>query len=190
MNNEKQLKEFLATGKNTAKEQEAQDAAMEIAIIVEGRDVMRTIISRMIAVEMLAKDLHYRAGGKSFYAIHLLSDMVWEVRHCRDELNEIYYLGEKGGVPPLQSKVYEAAVRLVNADCASGICASEEGLINLLRTTCLNLVDLIERAKKEVELKSGTIAVLDDISKKMLSSAGQLGRSLSQPNEDPENIVG
>ena len=173
---------YLATG-------EAPVRAQVTVVETEKVDPIDLVVANLCAVGMLAKDLHYRARGKAFYAIHLLSDLVWQCRSNVDELLEVYYLGERKSVPPLMAYFEAAASREVgivlgNVNCANDGCEyGEDQLLSALVRFCTATVELVERAKSQlgVQLRSGTQAVLDDISKKALQSSGLLGRTNTPP---------
>lgn len=175
MDNTKSFFEYLANGS------QAVTPTTSVVQMVGHADPILNTLAGLKAVEMVAKDLHYRAKGKSFFAVHELADMIWEVRHHIDELIEVYYLGEKLSIPPLMEDICSKALGMVNCiDCASSSALQEDALLNSLQVRCEVVLKLVEDAKK-LALRSGTQAVLDDISKKMLKSIGLLNRTTTPP---------
>lgn len=168
MDENKALVEFLRTGV-------APDAGAVVVVAAEKSDPLYRILVALKVVGMLAADLHYRAHGKPFYAIHKLSDIIWDVRRNFDELVEVYYLGERQSVPPPIGHICSKASELVKADYA-GEEPTEDRLIASLRRRCEDAAALVEDAKT-LALRSGTNAVLDEISKAMLQDAGLLTRT-------------
>ena len=171
--NEKNLRDFLATG----------ELPTAVAVIVpEKADPMKWLLVNLCAVGMLAKDFHYRAKGKAFYALHQIADIVYDATRLFDELNEVWYLGECGSVPPLMSGISARAAKLAECgNCHKPLGGDEEDVI---------LAALIDRCKvtagcvencKSVAPKSGTNAVLDEISKRMLQAVGLLQRTEITP---------
>ena len=185
---QKAFTNYLATGEAPVR---AKVTVVETATI----DPIDLIVANLCAVGMLAKDLHYRARGKAFYAIHLLSDLVWDVRRTVDELLEVYYLGEKQSVPPLMAsyETYAAkTVSLILGDVNvtsdfSGI-YGEDQLLQALVVACKETAELVEQAKTK-PLRSGTNAVLDEISKKALQNSGLLGRTEALPEPPAPEVV-
>lgn len=174
---QKDLIKYLATGETPV--------VAEVAVVAQGPaiDPIDSIVSALLCVGMLAKDLHYRARGKAFYAIHLLADLVWDARKSVDELLEVYYLGERQMPPPLMATYENYAARcavdlLGNANATSTFSGDygEDQLLQALVKACNKTADLVEKAK-ETPLRSGTNAVLDEISKKALQNAGLLTRT-------------
>lgn len=76
---------------------------------------MKAILSQMAAAVMLARDWHYNASGAAFYAQHLLADEVAKVGDSADEIAEVYYLGERGTVPPSAGEIATDALAVYNA---------------------------------------------------------------------------
>lgn len=174
------LKEFIRTGKVStpaSAKTDTQDAALDIA----SGQPMDEIVATAVAIEMLAKDLHYRAKGKAFYGIHELADLVWEIGSKRDELNEVYFMGEKKDDPPLQVFAYSHAVGIVEAYVAKS--NDVDSLVKNLMEVCQKMADQIEMVKKnDVTLSSGTTAVLDDISKSTLQAIALLRKTAEDDN--------
>jgi len=171
------LRNYLATG---------NEPVTEAVIVLEGKHApspVAMVITNLMAVGMLAKDLHYRARGRPFYAIHLLSDLVWQVRQEVDELIEVYYLGECKTVPPMMYEFEAAAARVAreavgraNGTMQQSLSAEEAQLLQALPNRCEAVAGWVENCKA-LALRSGTNAVLDEISKKALQNIGLLGRT-------------
>ena len=140
------------------------------------------ILAGVKAVGLAAKDLHYRAKGEAFYSEHLLADLGYKVESLTDDFVEVYYLGDKGWLPPLMGQIYGMAITWVSD--VSGVTnpngdeASTEYWARRLLRVCEDLVAQIEIAKNVLTKKSGTQAVLDDISKQVLQVVGLLKRNL------------
>lgn len=173
------LKRFLETGiEPTAK-------VVEIEVTAGNQmadDPVAGIVAGLNAVGMIAKDLHYHAKGKAFYAVHELADLVWQVRGQVDELIEVYYLGEQQRTPPPMGVFCSLAIVKANRfyDSAAKTPAAvsdEDRILQALVLACDAVVADVENAK-EIAFHSGTNAVLDEISKKTLQSRGLLARSI------------
>ena len=129
---------------------------------------------------MLAKDLHYRARGKPFYALHELADVIWQVRRFRDDLNEVYWMGEKNTLPPSQADIYRGALQTVSkllqtAECDSS-CFDEDVYLSALATLLGTIGQDIEVAKMQ-GVASGSGAVLDEIAKSTMQMKGLISRT-------------
>lgn len=180
---QKALVKYLATG---------EAPAPSVAVLVEERkgDPIFEVATNLLSVGMLAKDLHYRARGKAFYAIHLLADLVWESRREVDELLEVYYLGEMRTVPPLmchfeRSAAEKAGKTLLHANApGDNRSFSEDQILQALVNRCEAVAGCVEWAKS-LALRSGTNAVLDEISKKALQNAGLLTRTDPTATTEP-----
>ena len=172
---QKALVKYLATGESPA----------VVAVAVEGQkgDPIVAVAVNLLAVGMLAKDLHYRARGKAFYAIHLLSDLVWESRNEVDELLETYYLGEMRTVPPPMFMLEQFASEKAREACLHArntldpAASQEDQLLKALVTRCESVAGCVEWTKS-LALRSGSNAVLDEISRKALKSIGLLSRTV------------
>ena len=138
-----------------------------------------TIIATSCAIEMVSKDLHYRAKGKPFYGTHLLADLVNKIGGHKDDLNEIFYLGDQAMPPPLQCYVAAKAIQIVEA---SGLNTDQDetSIIDGLKSLCDALVQAIETVKKMPNIKAGVQAVLDNISADALQGAGLLHRTSTE----------
>lgn len=143
-------------------------------------DPMLEVLVDLCRIELLAKDLHYRAFGKPFYGIHQLADLVGEISKDSDALNEVYYMGEKGENPPKRADVASKAAQIVSGRGTEAALQGDE-LINSLCAACTETAAAVERAKKP-GVSSGTAAVLDGISQKALQAKGLLARTLADGN--------
>ena len=131
------------------------------------------------AIEMAAKDLHYRAKGKPFYGVHLLADLVHKIGDHKDDLNEVFYLGDKGMPPPLMCYTTANACKVLESfDLSTD--RDEDKIVDGLRILCKSLVSLVEEAKKTYEYKAGVQAILDNISADALQADGLLHRTSTE----------
>ena len=133
------------------------------------------------AVGMAGKDLHYRAKGDAFYSEHLLADLGWQVEKLTDDFIEVYYLGDKGWLPPTMDRIYAMAggeVFTPMGDPDKADDTSTAFWAKRLLTVCEKLVEKVEEAKGVLTSKAGTQAALDEISKQALQVAGLLKRNL------------
>lgn len=167
----KALTRYLATG-----EVPAQDAAL--VVIGHREDVMFSVMEDLAIVEMLSKDLHYRADGKPFFAIHEMADLIWKVGKLRDDISEVFYMGELQSEPPMQAKIFGSASQRI-VEMFNGRPVSTATLLETMHLVCVSLAERIEHVKKERPLSSGTTAILDDVSKNVWQAAGFLKRTLS-----------
>ena len=87
---------------------------------------MRDILVLLLAIQMVSKDIHYKAKGESFYSDHLLADDIQkDIDGFRDESNEGYYMG-KGEDAPLSFVVLSETIKYLpevysNLDDAFGL---------------------------------------------------------------------
>ena len=177
----------------------AQDAAEEevivpapvgetavIAVAEPQEDMMQTLLAKLIAIGWLAKDLHYRAKDRSFYGNHLLADIIYDVTTKSDNLNEVYYLGEKMSPPPLACETAEKALKmmfgLVQSHDSDEMAVARRLLLFL--EAAIHEIERIKDAHKY--LKSGTVAVLDGISEDLLKDSGLLRRVVA-PESAPDS---
>lgn len=144
----------------------AEDGFDDIQVV---DDPMLEVLVDLCRVGMLAKDLHYRADGKEFYAVHQLADLVGDVAHIADDLNEVYYMGERGEEPPETAFVAAKAAELV------GKADGEDALVKALAAACADTANAVEAAKAEA-VSAATSAVLDELAKAALRSKGFLLR--------------
>lgn len=144
---------------------------------------MNEVLSMIVAVQILCDDLHYRAKGNCFYALHLLADRVKAgLDQDLDALREAYYLGEKTVEPPCTCEIYRIAISKVDAIRQNIVCDGvdmNKCLVLRLKDAVHNLFCYIEMAKEaaKTEFTSGTVSILDGISAKMLVAHGLLDRS-------------
>ena len=171
---QKGFRDFMATGVRP----------VAAAVVVEEKpDPMFYLLTSLCVVGMLAKDFHYRAKGKAFYALHLLADLVYDATHLFDEINEVYYMGECASVPPLMASVSAKAAEMAAKDrCGNGDTPVDEDacIPAALIARCKATAGAVEECKS-LAPKSGTAAVLDEISKKMLTASGLLARTEQTP---------
>lgn len=132
-------------------------------------------------VKCAAKDVHYRTNGIAFYALHTLADKI-DLSEDEDALKEVYFLGMKHELPPLESEILSLAANAVNA-LGFGT-DTNENLVNRLKEACDNGVYVIEDAKREAGLTAGVHAVLDGISSKLLTLSGLCYRTINNGEGD------
>lgn len=145
--------------------------------------LMEEILLGIMCVQALSDDLHYRSIGNSFYANHLLADRVKDgLDKTVDAIKEVYFLGELKSEPPSTDYLMEQAAKMVSATrktASEGETDSNNALIASLMLGIDLLAKNIELFKKEnVNLMSGTVALLDGLSQSMLLSYGLLNRNL------------
>lgn len=176
----KALFEYLAGGEKPVAEAVVVAAVGKLPVAAHP---VERLLSAMIAVGILAKDLHYRACGKPFYSLHELADIVWDVRSKCDELIETYYLGDAGTIPPPMWLLHENGVKAAKAvfqSCIPSVglpaVVGQKKLVPALKMACDRVAAYVEEAKK-LPIRSGVHAVLDEISKRMLTASGLLART-------------
>ena len=130
------------------------------------------------AVGLAAKDLHYRAKGSAFYSEHLLADLAWNVEKLTDDFIEVFYMGDKGWTPPLMGQIYCLANSWLQDGVKPVDGQSTEYWASRLLRACEDVVAQVEVAKDVLNKKSGTQAVLDEISKQVLQVVGLLTQNL------------
>lgn len=167
------LREYLETGKSA--EAIVQDAAI---VVASESSPMEDLLKHIAATAMVAKDLHYKAKGKPFLANHELADMIADIEEHKDTINEVYYMGEQQSNPPLSTTICGGAVDIVKGLYGENMSPDENILIGNLHSLCMHDIDLVERVK-ELGVKSGTQAALDEISKDSMQYAGFLKNVLS-----------
>lgn len=137
-------------------------------------DEMTDLMAHIKCVGMCAKDVHYRCKGKSFYGLHQLADLVWELNRETDQIAEIYFMGERGVPPPRMNEVFARAINIQVM-----YPKNDKYFIGGLMDICLQTMHKIEAIKHNFpELKSGTVAVLDQISQQCLLNIGLLDQTL------------
>ena len=186
----KDLVGYLTTGQMPEAEPVVVEA--EISVVVGGEAVLSTVTEEENAMFLLmawmkrlgmsAKDLHYRAKGRAFYAIHELADFIWRIDNETDHIAEVYYMGDKGIAPPLMAVVYKKAVEMypetIVPDGALGVYVED------LSMCAWEVTNLIEKIKKSYpDIKAGVTAVLDAISQQCLVAMGFL-----QKTDEPEMV--
>lgn len=135
--------------------------------------VMQVILADIKRIGMVAKNMHYRYRGKEFYGMHLLADLVADIANLSDDLIEVYYMGEQQSDPPVMEDLCRLALD-------TGVHGPRNDMyyVGALRTLCLKTIDDVEKAKKDIEVKAGTQAILDNISQKCLVAVGLLQKTL------------
>lgn len=172
------LNSYLETGKV---EMPAETVAQDAMPITEKQleSPMEKLLKTISATAMVAKDLHYKAHGKPFLANHELADMVAEIEKHKDTINEIYYMGELQSNPPLSAVICGGGVEIVRGLYGEGMAVDEDVLIGDLHSLCQQVAEAVESVKEGTGIKSGTQAVLDEISKDALQCAGFLKNVLN-----------
>lgn len=172
------LNRYLETGKV---EMPAETVAYDAMPVTEKQleSPMEKLLKTISATAMVAKDLHYKAHGKPFLANHELADMVAEIEKHKDTINEIYYMGELQSNPPLSMVICGGGVEIVRGLYGEGMAVEEDTLIGDLHSLCQQVADAVESVKDGTGIKSGTQAVLDEISKDAMQCAGFLKNVLN-----------
>ena len=172
------LNRYLETGKV---EMPAETVAYDAMPVTEKQleSPMEKLLKTISATAMVAKDLHYKAHGKPFLANHELADMVAEIEKHKDTINEIYYMGELQSNPPLSVVICGGGVEIVRGLYGEGMAVEEDNLIGDLHSLCQQVAEAVESVKEGTGIKSGTQAVLDEISKDALQCAGFLKNVLN-----------
>lgn len=172
------LNSYLETGKV---EMPAETIAQDAMPVTEKQleSPMEKLLKTISATAMVAKDLHYKAHGKPFLANHELADMVAEIEKHKDTINEIYYMGELQSNPPLSVVICGGGVEIVRGLYGEGMAVEEDALIGDLHSLCQQVAEAVESVKEGTGIKSGTQAVLDEISKDSLQCAGFLKNVLN-----------
>ena len=172
------LNRYLETGKV---EMPAETVAYDAMPVTEKQleSPMEKLLKTISATAMVAKDLHYKAHGKPFLANHELADMVAEIEKHKDTINEIYYMGELQSNPPLSVVICGGGVEIVRGLYGEGMAVEEDNLIGDLHSLCQQVAEAVESVKERTGIKSGTQAVLDEISNDALQCAGFLKNVLN-----------
>ena len=135
---------------------------------------MQELMAHIKCIGMCAKDMHYRCKGKSFYGLHQLADLTWKLEEETDQIAEIYFMGERGITPPRLKDVYTTAIAI---DVLYP--KDDKYFIGGLMDICLKTMHKIEAIKQSFpDLKSGTVAVLDQISQQCLLNIGLLDQTM------------
>lgn len=140
---------------------------------------MNELLEMIVCVQILADDLHYRASGAAFYGVHLLADKAKDgLDSALDNIREAYWLGELKTLPPATDDTYSGAVaraRAIRESYQSGEEETKALAIRLREATGL-VANMIETLKREGQMLSGTVAILDGISTQMQVAYGLLDR--------------
>lgn len=137
---------------------------------------MTMLMARLKEIGMNAKDVHYRAKGKAFFALHEMADLIWDMDKLTDNIAEIYFMGERLKEPPLLSVVYAQALTISTRDAGE-----LTQFIERLRDSVGICIQEVEEIKKEFpDLTSGVVALLDEISQKSLIALGFLEQTLKK----------
>lgn len=135
---------------------------------------MHDILSLLLAIRMISKDIHYMAFGKEFYSDHLLADNIEEdLDKFIDEINEVHYLG-KGENAPLASSVVEKSMRFI-PNSYDGI---ENAWIVLGKAIELALGKLDELNEQDVMLSMGDKDLLGRIANYLQQKNGFIVRRI------------
>ena len=135
---------------------------------------MADLMAHLKCIGMCAKDMHYRCKGKAFYGLHQLGDLTWQLSDETDKIAEIYFMGERGITPPRMKDVCAKAVRIEVA-----YPSDDKYFIGGLMNICLQTMHKVEGIKNRFkDLKSGTVAVLDQISQNCLLNIGLLDQTM------------
>lgn len=147
---------------------------------------MYELLARLYAVQILADDLHYRSEGLAFYALHLLADRVKDgIADDIDSLRETFFMGEMKVNPPQTSESMKEAAEIAKAISNDTNGAdTNHTLVFRLRDAVNSVIHIIETIKRgagngegAIVIYSGTAAVLDGISQKMMVAYALLDRT-------------
>ena len=140
---------------------------------------MIDVLVTIEVVKMLAKDLHYKASGDTFYALHLLADKV-DFGSSVDDLKEAYYLGLREENPPSECQINSLAV----SRCPSATALDNRSLVMALYDACKTSIYTIEEAKRDDMLVAGVHAILDGVSQHLLVIKGLCVKTLYRIKDD------
>ena len=126
---------------------------------------MPEVIVNIIVVDWLCNDLHYKWRGHSFYGMHLLADRVRNFGSAKDDINEVYFLGYMGIVPPADKDNSVKAITQYDKVCKeNGGCP-----LKSLGAQLSYLLASVENAKRTEGLPAGVHAILDSVSQSALT---------------------
>lgn len=132
---------------------------------------MNNIIVKLLAIYHYAKDIHYRASGESFYAIHTLMDKICEGIHDQiDLINEVCYLGTNREAP----FSYDI-LKVVTASIPEK--GDTQCMLVFLDEMIDNAIAAIGELKLNTYMSDGEASLLDDIQKTLLQKRGLVLRS-------------
>lgn len=132
---------------------------------------MKYFLAQIKATRMFARDWHYNAKGRSFYAEHLLADLVLEKTDGCDALIEAYYLGDRRQVPPTQGEITTLAQEYYATNCDAG--GNERSVLKMLGIAQAHAEELSRGS-----VSNGIKSLLDGYSERLLSVIGLLERTL------------
>ena len=127
---------------------------------------MKQIISYLIAIRSLAKGIHYRVMGDSFWGNHLLADRIVEdLDDFVDEIFENYYLGKSEDAPQQKEIMEEVTsiIPLVNDDIGRNFKALDDLILG-----CLAELQMIAEANQDLTLGDNDLMgrISSDLQKK------------------------
>lgn len=146
-----------------------------------GNEKILEVLASMLRVNWAAHDLHYRAHGEAFYALHLLADKV-DFGTAEDDLKEAYYLGQAESLPPTDEDIVEQAVLHVRH-----VGETNAELVANLMNACKYCMYSIEDAKRIPGLMAGVHAILDGVSQNLLTVSGLCARTLKNEENGVQN---
>lgn len=144
-------------------------------------DKILAVLESMLRVKWAAHDLHYRAHGEAFYALHLLADKV-DFGSAEDDLKEAYYLGQMESLPPLDEEIVSGALKPARVIVDTNI-----ALVTDLMNACKDCMYFIEEAKRIPGLMAGVHAILDGVSQNLLTVSGLCARTLKNEENGVQN---
>lgn len=144
-------------------------------------DKILAVLASMLRVNWSAHDLHYRAHGEAFYALHLLADKV-DFGTAEDDLKEAYYLGQSESMPPTDEEIIDKAVLPVRR-----VGNTNAELVTNLMNACKDCMYFIEEAKRIPGLMAGVHAILDGVSQNLLTVSGLCARTLKNEENGVQN---
>lgn len=120
---------------------------------------MEQVISYLIAIERIAKGIHYETFGDKFYSDHLLADRIVDgLSDFVDEIFENWFMG-KGDDVPQQNDVLRVATSLIPT--IEGDLETDFDLLDRAIIQCLSLLEV--EAKTNDELTVGDSDLLGRI---------------------------
>lgn len=145
-------------------------------------DKILAVLASMLRVNWAAHDLHYRAHGEAFYALHLLADKV-DFGSAEDDLKEAYYLGQMESTPPTDEQIVREAIGSVKRTGED----TNDALVTDLMYACKDCMYSIEEAKRIPGLMAGVHAILDGVSQNLLTVSGLCARTLKNEENGVQN---
>ena len=111
---------------------------------------MKELLGQVLALELMAKEVHYSYRGADFFGVHKLMDEVFSgLSDFRDEISETVFMGQGARVP--------TAIEVIDE-------ASEFITVDVSMRSIVDLLDVILNKLSDGNIRVGEEKVLDDIS--------------------------